>query len=264
MLGTTLRTRRLSRQERYLLVPLDHGVSVGPLPGLRDPAALIRNVTNGGATGVIVHKGLVRSFAASEAQAGLLVHLSSSTVRAPDVDEKRLVTTVKEAAQLGGDAVSVHVNLGSRTESRQLEDFGRIVSEARDYGLPVLCMIYPRGPQIKNPFEPELVAHAARLAEELGADIVKTVYTGDPSTFRDVTTSVSVPVLVAGGPKADSETACLDIAHGAMRGGARGVSIGRNVFQAPDPQSMTAALARIVFDGSSVEDARGLLRGALA
>lgn len=260
MTGKTIRLRRIGREGLYTLIPMDHGASVGPIAGLENPTALIREVDQGGASGVILHKGLVKNFVAAQAGCGLLVHISASTDKAQDVNDKRIVASVEEVLRLGGDAVSVHINLGSLTEARQLEEFAHVVTDANRFGLPVLCMMYPRGPTIKDPYAPPVVAHAARLAEELGADLVKTVYTGDAKTFRDVASSVSIPVLVAGGPKAESDTAFLELVHGAMRAGAAGVSIGRNVFQAKRPRAMTEALCRVVHDGASVKDALRLLK----
>jgi fructose-bisphosphate aldolase / 2-amino-3,7-dideoxy-D-threo-hept-6-ulosonate synthase len=260
MTGKTIRLRRLGREGLYVLIPLDHGVSVGPIQGLENVTQLLKEIDAGGATGVILHKGLVKNYAAASIGAGLLLHVSSSTDKAPDPNDKRLVATAADAVRLGCDGVSAHTNLGSKTEERQLEEFGRLTTEAAALGLPALSMMYPRGPTIKDPYEERTVAHAARLAEELGADLVKTVYTGDPKTFRNVSASVTIPVLVAGGPKVESDRDVLELVHGAMRGGAAGVSIGRNVFQHRSPRRMTAAIARIVLEGASAADALKTLK----
>jgi len=260
MTGKTLRIRRIAREGLYLSIPMDHGVSVGPIAGIENPTATIREVDQGGASMIVLHKGLVKNYASAEPKAGLMVHVSSSTDKAQDGNDKRLVATVDEVLRTGADGVSVHVNMGSLTEPDQLEDFAHIVTEASRFDLPVLCMMYPRGPTIKDPFKPEVVAHAARLAEELGADIVKTLYTGDAKTFRDVTSSVSIPVLVAGGPKADTDSAVLELVHGAMRAGAAGASIGRNVWQAKRPRAMTEALARIIYNGVDAKAAQKALK----
>jgi DhnA family fructose-bisphosphate aldolase class Ia len=188
------------------------------------------------------------------------LHVSSSTEKAPDTNDKRLVADATDAVRLGADGVSAHTNLGSITEARQMEEFGRLTSQADTLGLPTLSMMYPRGPTIKDPFAPPIVAHAARLAEELGADLVKTVYTGDAKTFRDVTATVTIPVLVAGGPKMETDREVLELVHGAMRGGAAGVSIGRNVFQHRSPKRMTAAIARIVLEGATAAEALKTLK----
>lgn len=260
MTGKTIRLRRLGQEGLYLIIPLDHGVSVGPIPGLENVTGLIRQVDEGGATGFILHKGLVKNFAAAQPGAGLLLHVSSSTEKAQDPNDKRIVATCDDAVRLGADGVSAHVNLGSRTEERQLEEFGRLTTDGTALGLPVLCMMYPRGPTIKDPYEEKTVMHAARLAEELGADLVKTVYTGDAKSFRNVTAAVSIPVLVAGGAKMESPLDVLTLVHGAMRGGAAGVSIGRNVFQHSHPKRMTHAIRRIVLDGATPRDALKTLK----
>lgn len=254
MTGLQLRLRRLGHEGLYVLIPLDHGVSVGPISGLENVTGLLKEIDAGGATGIILHKGLVKNFAQAQPSAGLLLHVSSSTHRASDPDDKRVVATAYDALRGGADGVSVHTNFGSRTEERQLEEFGRLTSDAAALGLPVLSMMYPRGPAIKDPYEPLTVAHAARLAEELGADLVKTVYTGNAKSFRNVTASVTIPVLVAGGPKMESDRDVLELVYGAMKGGAAGVSIGRNVFQHHAPRRMTAAIRRIVLEGATAAE----------
>lgn len=260
MIGKTVRMRRIGHEGLFVLIPMDHGVSVGPIQGIENPTTTIKQVDEGGASGVIIHKGLVKNYLAAEAECGLLVHISSSTNRAQDVNDKRIVADAEECVRLGADAISVHVNMGSLTEPDQLEDFAGIVTEASRFDVPVLCMMYPRGPTIKDPYAPDVVAHAARLAEELGADIVKTNYTGDAKSFRDVTSSVSIPVLISGGEKADTDAAFLEMVHGCMRGGAAGVSIGRNVWQSKRPKAMTEAVRRIVFEGADVKAAQRILK----
>jgi fructose-bisphosphate aldolase/2-amino-3,7-dideoxy-D-threo-hept-6-ulosonate synthase len=121
--------------------------------------------------------------------------------------------------------------------------------------MPLLAMMYPRGENIKNPYDVDIVKHVARVGAELGADVVKTLYTGSPGTFREVVRGCPVPVVVAGGPKLETEKAALELVAGSLAGGAAGVSMGRNLFQAKDPIGMTHAMARILFDGASVEEA---------
>jgi DhnA family fructose-bisphosphate aldolase class Ia len=116
-------------------------------------------------------------------------------------------------------------------------------------------MVYPRGPNIQNGFDPEVVAHVARVGAELGADIIKTNYTGDPDSFRQVTNGCPVPVVIAGGPKAGNDREVLEMVKGAMEGGAIGVSIGRNAFQHDNPTSITRAISAIVKENVSVEEA---------
>lgn len=228
-----------------VMVPLDHGISMGPLPGLEDPAKAVRDAATGGATCITLHRGLLRAAQAATGRTGVLLHLSASTDRAPDPNDKRLVATVEEAVRAGCDGVSIHVNLGSATEARQLEDAGRVATACAEWGMPLVAMVYPRGPNVKDPRDPALVAHAARLGAELGADAVKVPYTGSHDSFRPVVQGCPVPVLVAGGAhRADSDAFLAEL-RDARRAGARGVSVGRNVFQSADPVKALRSIASL-------------------
>lgn len=236
------------------MIPIDHGTSMGPLPGLEDVAALARAVAEGGANALALHKGLVR-FAGPELGTRLacVIHLSASTSLAPKPNLKVPVGEVREAIALGADAISIHVNIGGEDEERMLADFGAVATACNEFGFPLLAMTYPRGQNIKNAFDVEAVKHCARLSAELGADLVKTNYTGSPESFREVVRGCPIPVLIAGGPKIDSDRKLLEMIEGAVQAGAGGVSIGRNVFQHRDVEGITRAIAQIVFEGKSAE-----------
>lgn len=265
MSGRDLRLTRLRvpGTDRYLSVPMDHGVSIGPAPGIEDVSQTLEAVARGGASCAVVHKGNARFVAPHADRLGLVLHLSASTFSNPDPNDKVLVTTVKEAVALGADAVSTHTNFGAPTESKQIEDLGVTVREAHALGVPVLAMAYPRGPDVKDPFEPHRVAGAARAAAECGADLVKTVYTGDVDSYRDVVRGCPVPILVAGGERMDDDAQLLELVAGAVEAGARGVSIGRNVFQHDHPDRMVAAIRAILVDGERPEEAQRHLEAPL-
>lgn len=262
MTGKQIRLERLTNREtgNTILVPMDHGITVGPIPGLENLTETIDQVVQGGADAVLMHKGMVRHGHRGHGDdVGLVVHLSASTEHAGDPNHKVQCATVTEAVKLGADAVSVHVNLGAVEEAAMLEKFGRVSQSARDWGMPLIAMLYPRGPRIEDSYDSNVVQHAARLAAELGADMVKCPYTGDPESFRDVIDGCPIPVLIAGGPRTDDPWDVLEMVHGAIQAGARGISIGRNVFQAEDPAAMVRALAAIVHSGDQPNDAEAYL-----
>ena len=116
---------------------------------------------------------------------GLIVHMSASTRLGPDPNNKVMVCSVEEALKMGADAVSVHINIGSETESDQLQALSQTAKSCTEWGMPLLAMMYPRGKAIKNPHDPEVVALAARAGAELGADVIKTNYTGRPGHVQD-------------------------------------------------------------------------------
>lgn len=251
-----LRLRRLFRHGdgRLLVVPLDHSVTDGPLRG-GQLNGLLGELAGTGIDAVVLHKGSLRHVDHRWfGDMSLIVHLSVSTRHAPDPNAKYLVADVQEALRLGADAVSVHVNLGSPEEARQVGDLAAVAGDCDRWNVPLLAMVYLRGPQIRDPRAPELLAHAATLAADLGADIVKIDYAGTPERMADVVRACPIPVIVAGGPRAADTGAVLAYVSDALRGGAAGVAMGRNVFQADEPALMAAALGRLVHESPQVPD----------
>jgi len=254
-MGKRIRLERIidRKTKRTVIVPMDHGLSMGPIAGLEDMTSIINKIAAGGANAVVLHKGIIRAGHRGYGKdLGLIIHLSGSTSLGPDPHSKVPVATVEEAISLGADAVSVHVNVGAENEPEQLQALGETAEICATWGMPLFAMMYPRGPKIKNQHNPELVAHAARVGAELGADIIKTVYTGNINTFQKVIRGCPVPVVIAGGPKMATPRDVFKMAEEAIKTGAIGVSIGRNVFQHRNPTAMTQALSRIVHEGVSV------------
>ena len=261
-IGKAIRMERLINRAtgNCIIVPMDHGVSVGPLEGLEDMRRAVGEVAEGGADAVLGHKGLARcGHRKGGRDVGLILHLSSSTDLSPHPNAKILTATVEDALKLGADGISMHVNLGDPSEARMLEDLGRVAGIAEDWGMPLLVMMYGRGPKIPDQFAPEVVAHCARVAAELGADMVKVPYTGDMDSFNRVVEGCCIPVLIAGGPKNGSNKGFLQMVSDAMKAVAKGLSIGRNVFQHPRPRLMVQALSGIVHAGWNVDQAMEVL-----
>ncbi|MFB6211343.1 MAG: 2-amino-3,7-dideoxy-D-threo-hept-6-ulosonate synthase [Halobacteriales archaeon] len=252
-IGTQARLDRIGTDGRFVMIPMDHGITLGAVNGLRDIESTISAVTHNGADSVLTQKGIAPRVHPNKHDAGYVVHLNGSTVLGPDSNDKRMTGTVEEAIRAGADAVSFHINVGSNYEREQIEDLATVTEEADRYGMPVLAMTYARGPDIEED-DPEALGHAVRLGEELGADIVKTAYSGDPESFEHVTGSTSKPVIIAGG-EPEGDLATLEAVRGAMDAGAAGVSMGRTVFQHEDPAAMTGAVASVVHDGLPAETA---------
>lgn len=258
MTGKQIRMERIinRRTGKTVIAPMDHGVTVGPIRGLIKMKKAVDTVANGGANAVVIHKGVVKSgHRGGGKDVGLIIHLSGSTCLSPYPNAKTLICTVEEAIKLGADAVSIQVNVGNGNDSEMLRDLGQTARIANDWGMPLLAMMYPRGEKIKDEYDPKIIAHVARLGFELGADIVKCSYTGDPESFREVVDGCPVPVVIAGGPKMTSDLDLIKMVRGAMDAGAAGISIGRNIFQHENPQVITATLSRIIHRRYSVEQA---------
>ena len=252
--------RRIFRKDgRTVIVPMDHGVSVGPIHGRQDMNDTIGRLVKGEADAVLVHAGIAKTV--DNDYTGLILHLSGATRLTGDPNWKTQLTSVREAVRLGADAVSVHINVGSQHEQEMLQSFSHIADECETLGIPTLAMMYPRGPSISNEHSFDAVSHAARLGYEIGADIVKTNYTGDRDSFSKVVQSVKVPVVIAGGPRANKDTEALRMIAESMAAGAAGVSIGRNIFQHENPTLMTKAIVSIVHRGKTSSEAESILGG---
>lgn len=257
-IGKKIRLERLFNRKtgRAIIVPLDHGVTVGPILGLVNMRETVNTIAEGGADAVLMHKGLVRcGHRETGRDVGLIVHLSSSTSLSPFPNAKTLTATVEDAVKHGADGVSVHVNLGDEAEGAMLADLGRVAAKAAEWGMPLLAMMYARGSRIPNSFDPEVVAHCARVAVELGADVVKVPYTGDMDSFAHVAESCCVPVVIAGGPKLESTQDVLQMVHDSIRAGGAGLSVGRNIFQHADPKTLIRALRGLVHEDWNMEQA---------
>ncbi len=263
MIGKSIRLERIINRltGKTVIVPMDHGLTMGPIPGLIDMKKAVDNAVNGGANAIIVHKGIVRSgHRQSGKDIGLIVHISASTSLSPNPTGKVLVCTVEEAIQLGADGVSIHINLGAPTDNEMLDHFGLVSRKCMQWGMPLVAMMYTRGDKIKNEFDVKYVKHAARVGAELGADIVKVNYTGSPQSFEEVTAGCPVPVVIAGGEKMESDSAILTMIEHAMQAGSAGVSIGRNAFQHAKPSRMVAAICRMVHTKMTAKEALKLLK----
>jgi len=270
MIGKSIRMERISNRSdgRTVIVPMDHGVTLGPIDGLIDVPVTVDKVAEGGADAVLGHVGLPRmGHRGYGRDIGLILHLSASTTLGPDPNHKVLVSSVERAIKYGADAVSVHINLGAVDEPMMLRDLGEVAMACEEWQMPLVAMVYTRGEKISSEYDVSVVKHAARVATELGADIVKVNYTGSPESFREVVEGCGgekpdgIKVVIAGGEKTGTDQETLEMVEGAMAAGASGVSIGRNAFQHRAPERIVAAIALMVHGGKSVDEALASIEG---
>jgi 2-amino-4,5-dihydroxy-6-oxo-7-(phosphonooxy)heptanoate synthase len=246
--GRSLRLGRLLKDwsTPLFVVPLDHTVTDGPFTDARRYDALLGILAENGADAIVVHKGRLGLLPRwVYARLSVIVHVSASTKYAADPTFKYQVGDVEDCLRRGADAVSVHVNVGSLTEDRQIRMMAGIADSCDRVGVPLLAMLYPRGPGIKDHPPLDTLLHAASLAVDLGADMVKLPLGGSVPTMKRVIDSCPIPVLAAGGSQvSDSEFGSFvaDVA----RSGARGIAAGRNIFMAADPAAKIRDVRRIL------------------
>ena len=263
MIGKKIRLERIidRNSRKTVIIPMDHGVTVGPIEGLADMRTTVSKVVAGGANAILMHKGIVRTgHRGAGKDVGLIIHLSAATSMSPDPNAKELVCSVEEAIKLGADAVSVHINLGAETDKEMLGQLGYVSESCLEWQMPLVAMMYTRGQKIKDEYDVANVKLAARVGAELGADIVKVVYTGSIDSFTEVVHSCPVPVVIAGGAKMDSVEDIFKMVRDALKAGATGVSIGRNAFQHKRPEKMVEALCKMVHEAATVEEAVKILQ----
>ena len=256
-IGKNIRLERIMNREtkRTIIIPMDHGLTVGTIKGLENMAKMVDQVSFGGANAVIEHSGMVGAgHRESGKDIGLIIHLSGATSLTPDPNRKVLVCSVERALKLGADGVSIHINIGADEEPEMLQDMAQVVESCREWGMPLLAMMYPRGKKIKDEHHPDVVNIAVRAGAELGADIVKTNYTGDIDSFKEIVNGVDIPVIIAGGPKMDTTQELLEMVNDSIQAGGSGVAFGRNVFQSDDPIKLVSALAKIIHENYTVEE----------
>jgi len=237
-----------------VIIPVDHGTTVGPVTGLINMQETIRSVARGGADAIVMHKGLVETALKNREGMGLILHLSASTQIGVDPNSKALICTVEEAVKLGADAISIHVNLGTGEERSMLRDLGAVSKVAMEWGMPLLAMMYSKTPTGEDDKNAKIVKHSAPLGAELGADLIKVPYTGSPESFKEVVNECFVPVVIAGGEKIGTDRDVLEMVKGAIVAGGAGVSIGRNVFQHNSPARIVRAISKIVHQGATVKE----------
>lgn len=249
----------LVRDGKSLIIAMDHGLERGPsvfrdVPERADPANVFEIATHDAVTGLAVQKGVAETYYPSfEDSVTLVAKLNGKTLLGegdryapPNWDAAR-------AADLGADAIGYTVYSGSREEARMFSEFRDAQAAARDADLPVVLWSYPRGQGVNDHDAPDVVAYAARIGLELGADLAKVKF---PGRREDVEWAAHVsgelPLLMSGGD-ATSEEAFLTDVKTFMDGGGDGLTVGRNIWQREDPVAMLDKLERIVYEDAAVE-----------
>lgn len=265
MSGKALRLRRLQvpSDGRMVILPLDHGVSCGPIPGLERMERAIQAGSDGGADALVLHKGMLPFLSRLTGRLpGILMHLSASTQLGTAFHYKVTTGTVEEAIRRGADGVSVHLNLGDEHEPDMLRDLGTVADGCARWQMPLLVMAYVRGTHIPSPPPDSAIAHAARIAAELGADMIKIPAPADDAVLAEIAAGLPVPVVVAGGSKIADTRIFLKRIEMILTTGVRGVAVGRNVFQYERQEALLRAICGIVHHGLTADEAwQGLNQG---
>ncbi|MEM2896752.1 MAG: 2-amino-3,7-dideoxy-D-threo-hept-6-ulosonate synthase [Candidatus Bathyarchaeia archaeon] len=259
-IGKLIRLKRIFKRKsnKTFIVAMDHGSFDGPIPGIEDPVETLKKIISGKADAVLITPGVCKiAYKHIVNRASIVLRISGAVSKAGiEKDYTQTIRHVDTALRIGADAVAVTAFVGGKDESKMLKRLSFIAERCDELGMPLLAEMIPA---FEDKYSPESVSLASRIGAELGADIIKTYYTGSEETFKKVVDACPVPVVIAGGPKIDSSKRVLEVVRGAMKAGGRGVAFGRNVWQYRDPTAMTRAITSIIHKDFSVEEAFKIL-----
>ncbi len=237
-----------------VMLAVDHGYFMGPTRRLEDVRGTVAPLLPH-ADAVALTRGILRACVPAESATPVVLRVSGgATVLQEDLSDEAITTSMPEAARLNVSAVALSVFVGAPHEHQSLVNLARLVDESAETGIPVLA-ITAVGKELEKR-DARYLALACRVSAELGAQMVKTYYC---EGFSKVVEGCPVPLVVAGGPKLDSDRAALELAHGAIADGARGIDMGRNIWQSDHPVAMLKALRAIVHERATVREAMDVL-----
>ena len=253
------RTARSLRVVHYSSAVNNHAMFMDAGPSLRDPGRVVETVVAGGADAVIATFGVARRFGACFGRAGLILRVDGGPTALSDGEgDWPLLFSVEDALRLGADGVACMGFPGAACEGATMGNLARLASDCRNWGLLLLAEMIPGGFGRPDLHTPQNIAMAARLGAEVGADAIKTAYTGSAETFREVTQACYCPVLIQGGERKDRDAEVLSAVADAVRAGGAGAAVGRNLWQHADPAGFATALSAAIHDGASIGEAPGI------
>lgn len=250
---------RILKDGKLVVIPMDDGLLNGPVGGLKDIKTKVKMIHKGKPDAVLGFMGVKLHCAEELGDTPFILNLTASNEYFENPQRKVQVYTVEHAAELGADGVAVHVNIGSVYQPEETRILGRVAGDCLKQGMPLLAIVYPRGELVREDAIPQAIAYSARYAAELGADIVKTKYTGDKKTFQEVVEGTPIPVIMAGGPQISDEQ-ILGRIHDCIQVGGAGVALGRNSFHREKTTAFINAVKGIVHEGKTVEDVINYLK----
>jgi len=248
---------RFLENGRAMILAYDQGIEHGPTdfsPKNVDPNVIMEIAEKGRFNGIVFQKGLAEKYYNGKVPLILKVNGKTNIVKGDPISRQNC--SVEYAVSLGAKAVGYTIYPGSIHESIMFQEFGKVQEEARKFDLAVIIWVYPRGEAVKDDTSRDIVAYAARIGLELGADAVKIKYTGDPVSFNwAVKAAGKAKVLMSGGPKAPTDESFLSQVNGVLEAGGVGLAVGRNVWQHADPLKMSRALRALIIERKGLEEA---------
>ena len=234
----------IQKDGKALFLPIDHGYFQGPTHKLEKPGETIKPLLPY-ADALMLTRGVLRNCVDPANTKPIILRVSGGTsVVGEDLANEAITTGINEIIRLNASAVSMSVFVGSKYEHQSLINLARLVDECEDYGIPVMA-VTAVGKELEKR-EARYLALCCRIAAELGARVVKTYYCTEK--FEKVVEGCPVPVVIAGGPKVDTQREVFDFVYDGMQKGAIGVNLGRNIWQTEHPVAAIRAIRAIIHE----------------
>ena len=254
--GMKNRLSQLIPNGRCFFLPIDHGYFQGPTHCLEKPGETIKPLLPY-CDALFVTRGVLRAAVDPANTKPIILRVSGGTsMVGGDLANEGITTSIEEIIRVNASAVGVSVFIGSEYEHQTLMNLAKIVNECENYGIPVMAVTAVGKEMEKR--DVRYLALACRIAAELGARIVKTYWC---ENFDKVVCGCPVPVVIAGGPKCDTERQVFEFVYDGMQNGAIGVNLGRNVWQSAYPVAMAKALRAIIHENAAVKKAQEIFNG---
>ncbi|WP_338599320.1 class I fructose-bisphosphate aldolase [Sulfolobus tengchongensis] len=272
MTGLEIRIAKLFEKGRAFVVALDHGLVMGPIKGIENPVEVVAKIAKNGPDALQMTPAMVKLVKENFFSRGsplLIARLDTANVwrqRYKMYNEGYYsnVYTIKDAVNSGADAVVTYLVVGygnDTIEGYNLSTLALLRREANDYGIPfIIEPLYVTRDNPDSVKDPNLVKYVTRLASEIGADILKVDYTGDKQSFKEVVNVAFSPILIRGGPKTNTNDEFLKMLKDALEAGARGVTVGRNLWQSDQPDKLARAISKVVHENADIGEALKILK----
>jgi len=251
--------RLFGRDGHCFFLPIDHGYFQGPTSCLEKPGKTIEPLLEY-CDALFVTRGVLRSCVGEALDKPVILRVSGGTSMAgKDLSNEALTTSIAEIIRLNASSVGVSVFVGGEFEHQTLMNLSKIVNECEDFGIPVMA-VTAVGREMGTKIEARYLSMACRIAAELGARVVKTYWC--EKDFDKVVAGCPVPVVMAGGPKCETEQEVFDFVYDGMRKGSVGINLGRNVWQNPHPAAVAKALYAIIHKKATAKEAGEIFKEA--
>ena len=236
---------------RTIMLAVDHGYFLGPVSKLEDPRKTIEPLLPY-TDALMLTRGVLRNCVSAATDVPVVLRVSGgNSIVGKSLSNEGLTVSMEDAIRLNVAAVALSLYIGTEHEHQTILNLAKLVDQGEKYGIPVLA-VTAVGKELDKR-DVKYLSLCCRIAAEMGAHAVKTYYCDN---FEKIVKSCPVPVVIAGGPKLNTELDALKLAHDAVQRGARGVDMGRNIWQSKHPVAMLKAVRAIVHDKATIKKAQ--------